>query len=259
MILRSFNNSEHSKFEVLPYEFCDWYLELIKPTMFGDDEAAKQHTRRVLLHVLETLLRLLHPIIPFISEEIWRAVAPKLAIEGDSIMLQAYPRSNNDWVDLESVSSIDWLKEFIIGVRRIRSEMNIAPKQTVRVLCQQCSDHDLSQLEQHRSALQKLANIERITILYEQEAPQAALTLVGEMRVLIPLAGLIDKDAEIQRLNKDIQKLEINIEKTRNKLNNPKFKDKAPADVVQKEQDRLNEQEQALNELHQQAQKIARI
>lgn len=240
-------------------EFCDWYLELIKPTMFGDDEAAKQHTRRVLLQVLETLLRLLHPIIPFISEEIWRAVAPKLAIEGDSIMLQAYPRSNNDWVDLDSVNSIDWLKEFIIGVRKIRSEMNIAPKQTVPVLCQQCSDHDLSQLEQYRSALQKLANIESITILHEQEAPQAALTLVGEMRVLIPLAGLIDKDAEIQRLNKDIQKLEINIEKTRNKLNNPKFKDKAPADVVQKEQDRLNEQEQALSKLHSQHEKMQKL
>lgn len=240
-------------------EFCDWYLELIKPVMFSEDEAAKQQTRRVLLEVLETLLRLLHPIIPFITEEIWQAVAAQLKREGDSIMLQAYPRSNNEWVDVHACTSIDWLKEFIMGIRKIRSEMNIPPKQALSVLCQQCSEDDLQQLQLHRSALDKLAKLTSITILDEQEAPEAALTLVGEMRVLIPLAGLIDKEAEIDRLTKDINKLSVNIEKTRNKLNNPKFKDKAPADVVQKEQDRLSEQEQALQQLQLQLAKMQRL
>lgn len=237
-------------------EFCDWYLELIKPVMFSDDENAKQQTRRVLLEVLETLLRLMHPIIPFITEEIWQAVAPKLARQGDTIMLQAYPHSHNEWVDVTSANSIDWLKEFIMGIRKIRSEMNIPPKQALSVLCQHASSTDREQITLHRSALEKLAKLDSITLLNDQQAPEAALTLVGEMRVLIPLAGLIDKDAEIERLNKDIHKLEVNIEKTRNKLNNPSFKDKAPTAVVEKEQQRLEEQDQALKELQTQRDKM---
>jgi len=237
-------------------EFCDWYLELIKPVMFSEDENAKQQTRRVLLEVLETLLRLMHPIIPFITEEIWHPVAQLLGRQGDTIMLQAYPRSDNKWVDVTSANSIDWLKEFIMGIRKIRSEMNIPPKQALAVLCQQYSATDCEQIALHRSALEKLAKLESITLLDDQQAPEAALTLVGEMRVLIPLAGLINKDAEIERLNKDIHKLEVNIEKTQHKLNNPSFKDKAPTAVVEKEQLRLGEQQQALQQLQTQRDKM---
>ena len=240
-------------------EFCDWYLELIKPVMFSDDEAAKRQTRRVLLQVLETLLRLMHPIIPFITEEIWQTVAPKLGKEATTIMLQDYPRSDNAWVDVDSAVSIDWLKEFIIGVRKIRSEMDIAPKQGLNVLCQQASENDLKQIKHHQAALKKVAKIESITLLENEEAPEAALALVGEMKVLIPLAGLIDKDAEIERLSKDISKLEINIGKTRAKLANPGFTDKAPAAVVEKEQQRVQEQEQTLHDLLQQREKMAKL
>ncbi len=240
-------------------EFCDWYLELIKPVMFSDDEAAKRQTRRVLLEVLETLLRLMHPIIPFITEEIWQTIAPKLGKEATTIMLQDYPRSDNAWVDVDSAHSIDWLKEFIMGVRKIRSEMDIAPKQGLNVLCQQASESDLKQIKIHQAALKKLAKIEGIDILGNEEAPEAALALVGEMKVLIPLAGLIDKDAEIERLSKDISKLEINIGKTRAKLANPGFTDKAPAAVVEKEQQRMQEQEQTLHDLLQQREKMAKL
>ena len=240
-------------------EFCDWYLELIKPVMFSDDEAAKRQTRRVLLEVLETLLRLMHPIIPFITEEIWQTIAPKLGKEATTIMLQDYPRSDNAWVDVDSAHSIDWLKEFIMGVRKIRSEMDIAPKQGLNVLCQQASESDLKQIKIHQAALKKLAKIEDIDILGNEEAPEAALALVGEMKVLIPLAGLIDKDAEIERLSKDISKLEINIGKTRAKLANPGFTDKAPAAVVEKEQQRMQEQEQTLHDLLQQREKMAKL
>ena len=240
-------------------EFCDWYLELIKPVMFSDDEAAKRQTRRVLLEVLETLLRLMHPIIPFITEEIWQTIAPKLGKEATTIMLQDYPRSDNAWVDVDSAHSVDWLKEFIIGVRKIRSEMDIAPKQGLDVLCQQASESDLKQIETHQAALKKLAKIESIEVLGDEEAPEAALALVGEMKVLIPLAGLIDKDAEIERLSKDISKLEINIGKTRAKLANPGFTDKAPAAVVEKEQQRMQEQEQTLHDLLQQREKMAKL
>ncbi|MDG0995795.1 MAG: valine--tRNA ligase [Gammaproteobacteria bacterium] len=240
-------------------EFCDWYLELIKPVMFSDDEAAKRQTRRVLLQVLETLLRLMHPIIPFITEEIWQTVAPKLGKEATTIMLQDYPRSDNAWVDVDSAVSIDWLKEFIIGVRKIRSEMDIAPKQGLNVLCQQASENDLKQIKHHQAALKKVAKIESITLLENEEAPEAALALVGEMKVLIPLAGLIDKDAEIERLSKDISKLEVNIGKTRAKLANPGFTDKAPAAVVEKEQQRVHEQEQTLHDLLQQREKMAKL
>ncbi len=240
-------------------EFCDWYLELIKPVMFSDDEAAKRQTRRVLLEVLETLLRLMHPIIPFITEEIWQTIAPKLGKEATTIMLQDYPRSDSAWVDVDSAHSIDWLKEFIMGVRKIRSEMDIAPKQGLNVLCQQASESDLKQIKIHQAALKKLAKIEGIDILGNEEAPEAALALVGEMKVLIPLAGLIDKDAEIERLSKDISKLEINIGKTRAKLANPGFTDKAPAAVVEKEQQRMQEQEQTLHDLLQQREKMAKL
>ena len=240
-------------------EFCDWYLELIKPVMFSADETAKRQTRRVLLEVLETLLRLMHPIIPFITEEIWQTIAPKLGKEATTIMLQDYPRSNNAWVDVDSAHSVDWLKEFIIGVRKIRSEMDIAPKQGLNVLCQQANDNDLRQIETHQAALKKLAKIDNISLLGNEEAPEAALALVGEMKVLIPLAGLIDKDAEIERLSKDISKLEINIEKTRTKLSNPSFTDKAPAAVVAKEQQRIQEQEQTLRDLLQQRKKMEKL
>ncbi|MDW3095184.1 MAG: valine--tRNA ligase [Gammaproteobacteria bacterium] len=240
-------------------EFCDWYLELIKPVMFSDDEHAKKQTRRVLLEVLENLLRLLHPIIPFITEEIWQSIAPKLGINEKSIMLQTYPRSNNDLVDVNSAAEIDWLKEFIAGVRKIRSEMNIPPGKEVPVFLQQCSSTDIERLETHRNALDKLAKLESITVIPNEEAPEAALALVGEMKVLIPMAGLINKDEELQRLTKDISKLESNIEKTQAKLNNPNFKDKAPATIVKKEQDRIKEQEQTLAELHQQKDKIQKL
>ncbi len=240
-------------------EFCDWYLELIKPVMFSDDEQAKKQTRRVLLEVLENLLRLLHPIIPFITEEIWQSIAPKLGISEKTIMLQPYPRSNNDLVDVNSAAEIDWLKDFIAGIRKIRSEMNIPPSKSIPALLQQCSSTDLERLETHRNALDKLTKLESITVLTNEEAPEAALALVGEMRILIPLAGLINKDEELQRLTKDVTKLEANIEKTRAKLNNPNFKDKAPVDVVEKVQDQLKEQEQKLAELKQQKDKMEKL
>ena len=240
-------------------EFCDWYLELIKPTLFSDDEQQKAQTRRVLLEVLETLLRLLHPIIPFVTEEIWQAITPKLGIKDATIMLQPYPLSDNNRVDVDSLNDIDWLKEFIIGVRKIRSEMDIPPGKTLPVLLQQCSAQDLQRVDAHRNALNKLAKLESITTLSENEAPEAALALVGEMKVLIPLAGIIDKDAELQRLNKEIAKLEINIKQTGNKLNNPNFKDKAPPEVVQKVEQQLKEQEQKLAELKLQLEKIERL
>jgi valyl-tRNA synthetase len=240
-------------------EFCDWYLELIKPTLFSDDEDTKKQTLRVLLEVLDTLLRLLHPIIPFITEEIWQSVAAKLGKPKGSLMLQTFPRSCIDIVDTESATSIDWLKEFIMGIRKIRSEMDIAPKKELPVLLQQYSSKDLEYLQTHQMALCKLARLESITLFEDREPPEVALALVGEMKVMIPLAGLIDKDAELERLSRDINKLELNIEKTRNKLSNPNFKDKAPPDVVSKEEERLSGQEQTLKELRIQHDKMSRL
>ena len=240
-------------------EFCDWYLELIKPVLFSDDEKQKAQTRRVLLEVLENLLRLLHPIIPFITEEIWQTIAPKLNIKDATIMLQAYPVSNNSYVDVDALSDIDWLKEFIIGVRKIRSEQNIPPGKALPVLLQQCNAQDLQRVETHRNALDKLAKLESITVLDKEHAPEAALALVGEMKILIPLAGLIDKDAELQRLRKEIAKQEKNIQATSSKLNNSNFKDKAPPEVVNKAEQQLKEQEQKLAELKQQLAKIEHL
>jgi valyl-tRNA synthetase len=201
-------------------EFCDWYLELAKPVLTdpASPEAAQRGTRHTLVQTLETLLRLLHPLMPFITEEIWQRVAPlaltpsPLAGEGRgggdggiSIMLQPYPDANPALIDTAAVAEIEWLRQVLSGVRRIRAEMNIAPGKPLPVLLQHGSPTDQARLERHRRELLTLGRLESLTWLSENDpAPEAATALAGTMTVLIPLSGLIDKAAESARLTKDI-------------------------------------------------------
>ena len=240
------------------HEFCDWYVELCKPTLFKDDvdEDIKQNTRRVLLEVLDTLLRLLHPIIPFITEEIWQPIAKQLGISGDTISLQHFPLSNNDYVDVDSLKEFEWSKEFVNGVRKIRAEMDIAPSKSLKILLQNWSAQDQTYFKNSQQYIYALAKLEDAQWLSNESAPESATALVGEMKIFIPLAGLIDKDAEIARLGKEIKKLESNLEKSNAKLNNPNFADKAPQDVVDKEQARVNEMQKSLAQLQKQLEKI---
>jgi valyl-tRNA synthetase len=240
-------------------EFCDWYLELSKPVLADESasDAAKRGTRQTLVQTLETLLRLAHPIMPFVTEEIWQKVKPLSGAEGDTIMLAPFPTADPALDDPNAEAEMGWVMQFIMGVRRIKGEMNIPPGKPLPVLLQNVSDQDRSWLEASRKHLDFLARTESIGVLAADEhAPESAIALVGEMKVLIPMAGLIDKDAELKRLSKEIGKLEADLERTRKKLENPNFVGKAPPAVVQKERDKIAQQQTVIAKLQEQVTKI---
>jgi valyl-tRNA synthetase len=238
-------------------EYCDWYLELSKPALKTQDEATRRGIRRTLVRVLETLLRLLHPIMPFITEEIWQRVAPLAGKAGETIMLQPFPQPEASRIDETALADIEWLKAFVLGVRRIRAEMDIAPGKPLPVLVTNASANDRRLLADNRAFLTALARIESIEVVEDEaSAPESAVALVGEMKVLIPLAGLIDKEAELARLGKEIGKLEKELDKCRTKLANPTFTDKAPPAVVEQERQREREFSAALEQLRVQKAKI---
>ncbi|HSS05922.1 MAG TPA: class I tRNA ligase family protein, partial [Rhodanobacteraceae bacterium] len=221
-------------------EFCDWFVELSKPALNGSDAAAAESTRATLLVVLETLLRALHPVIPFITEEIWHEIAPKLGIAGDSVSMQRYPRATDFATDAASEAEIEWLKAVLTQVRRIRSEMNIAPSRTIPILFAGGSANDRARTAKFSSEIEFLSRAESQRWLDAGEAePAAAAAIIGEMKLLIPLAGLIDIDAERTRLAREIKRIEGEIEKSNAKLG--KFGPNTPANVVEQEKQRLAE------------------
>ena len=246
-------------YEFIWNEYCDWYLELSKPVLWDESASGEQKrgTRRTLIRVLETTLRLAHPLMPFITEEIWQKIKSLAGAEGDTIMLARYPMADENKIDSEATADIEWLKAVIVGVRNIRGEMNIAPGKPVPLFMQHGQAADQSRLEANRQYLQKLANLEAITWLNTDEAaPMAATALVGSLEILVPMAGLIDVAAELARLNKEIDKLGKEQERIAGKLANPKFVDKAPADVVAKEKSKRDDITASLNKLREQAEKI---
>ncbi|KRT55122.1 valyl-tRNA synthetase [endosymbiont of Ridgeia piscesae] len=254
-----FDHAAQAIYEFTWNHYCDWYLELTKPVLNSDtaSEAAKRGTRRTLVRVLEALLRLAHPIMPFITEEIWQQVAPLTGKDGETIMLQPYPSFRQALVDPEAEQQMEWVMQFILGIRKIKGEMDIAPSKKVPVLLANASKQDAAWAEAARPYLDFLARTESIIRLDEGNAgPESATALVGEMQVLIPLAGLIDKDAELARLEKEMGKLQAELERTDKKLANPNFVDKAPEAVVQKERDKLEVARRALADLETQAEKI---
>jgi len=256
-----FNLMSQVIYEFIWNEFCDWYLELTKPTLSGADNS-KPETRNsqlsTLVDTLETALRLLHPLMPFITEEIWQRVAPLAGKNGDTIMLQAYPVADSSLIDNEAVAEMSWLMEFILGVRKIRGEMNIPPRKPLPVLLQNHSPQDRTRVEATRAYTSFLSSLESIAFLETDEiAPEAATALVGEMKVLIPMAGLIDKQAELTRLAKEIEKLKAEATRCEQKLQNPSFVERAPTQVVAKERQRLDEMHSALTKLQEQSARIA--
>jgi valyl-tRNA synthetase len=240
-------------------EYCSWYLELSKVVLNNPDasEESLRGTRRTLIRVLESLLRLLHPLVPFITEEIWQRVAPLAGVKGETIMLQPYPVANEDKIDSVAIAETEWTQSVITGIRNIRGEMNIAPGKPLPVIIQDCSEQDQAWLDANTDNLKTLARVEEITVLGSGETPpDAATALVGEMKVLIPFGAFIDKEAEIARLHKEMDKLNKDLERARGKLSNPNFVDKAPEAVVDKERQRVTEMEQALASLGEQLEKI---
>jgi valyl-tRNA synthetase len=239
-------------------EYCDWYLELSKPVLQSAESsiAAQRGTRHTLVSVLESLLRLTHPIMPFITEEIWQRVAPLAGVHGETIMHQPYPQADASRSDAFIETEMDWLMRFILGVRNIRGEMNISPGKPLPVLLQNGSTEDSARLERYTLFLRTLARLESITWLEGAEATESATALVGDMKLLIPMAGLIDKDAELARLSREIEKLGKDLDKCQTKLANPSYVERAPAEVVAQERARVAELQSALNRLEEQAARI---
>jgi len=243
-------------------EYCGWYLELSKPVLWSEEatDLQKRGTRRTLVRVLEVIMRLTHPIMPFLTEEIWQSIKTLAGVSGDSIMLQSYPKANLDKIDLAAEADIDWLKGVITGVRNIRGEMGISPAKELNILINNGSDEDKQRLEANSNFLMKLASLENITWLNPgDEAPMSSTQLVGKMEVLVPMAGLIDKDAEVSRLNKEIEKLDKDIGRIEGKLSNQKFVANAPEAVVAKEREKIAGFKSAQDKLIEQRDKIAAL
>jgi len=254
-----FDLASQAIYEFVWNEYCDWYLELSKPVLWDDNAspAAKTGTRRTLIRVLETTLRMAHPFMPFITEEIWQRVAPLANKQGDTIMLQPYPQADDKKIDSAANADIEWLKGVIMGVRNIRGEMNIAPSLALTLLLRNGDDNDKKRLQQNEQFLKKLAKLDTINWLESSdEAPLSATQLVGEMEILVPMADFIDKDAEVSRLTKEINKLETDLARIRGKLGNAKFVDKAPEEVVKKEQEKLENHQMAVTKFTQQLERV---
>ena len=237
------------------HEFCDWYVELTKPLLWDDaaERELAQGARHTLLRTLETLLRIAHPIVPFITETLWREVAPRLGLSRATIMLEAFPVEDPALQDAEAEAAVEWLKGVVGGVRTIRGEANIEPGKAVDVLFADGGSTDRQRLEQTEAVLKRVAKINTIRWLPDgEQAPVNALALVGDLKVMVPLAGLIDVDAERARLGKLIDRKQGDLKRVRGKLDNPKFVDKAPDDVVAKERGKAEEAEQQLRVLERQ-------
>ena len=239
--LHRFDYAATALYEFTWYEFCDWYLELTKPVLQSESasEAAKRGTRQTLAEILEALQRALHPLMPFISEEIWQRAAPLAGRSGPTVMLEKYPLPAEFPPDETAEREVTWIQAFILAVRKIRVEMNCAPCRRIQVLVNAAIEQDNAYSEHHRAYLERLAGIETLTILApDATAPESAIALIGELSVLVPMAGLIDVAAEVERLGKLLAKAEQELGKTRVKLSNENFVRNAPPDVVKTERER---------------------
>ena len=257
-----FDLAAQALYEFIWNQYCDWYLELSKPVLWDENAPVERQrgTRRTLVRVLEVALRLAHPFMPFITEEIWQRLAPLAGIEGKTIMLQPWPVANEARIDEAAESDIEWLKTLMLGTRNIRAEMNIGPGKPLAVFVKNASAEDQRRLSENDALLKKLAKLESITVLAaDAEAPLSATALVGDMEVLVPMAGLIDKGAELARLDKEIARLQGEVQRVGGKLSNAAFVDKAPAEVIEKERAKLAEAEQALGKLAEQHARISSL
>ena len=243
-------------------EFCDWYLELSKPVLWDEATAPSEQlgARRTLITVLEKSLRLLHPFMPFLTEEIWQTVSPLAGQTGESIMLAPWPARQPDRTDAESEAEIEWLKQIIVGIRTIRSESNIPPATELPVFVVNARELDRERFSRNEAYLGRLAKVSRITVLSGEEAPSASLmALCGDLEIRVPMAGVIDIEAELKRLDKEIERQQKEVAKLEGKLSNKAFTERAPADIVEAEKQKKAQAEMALTTLSRQRTQIEEL
>lgn len=246
-------------YEFVWHEYCDWYLELSKPVLYDEHAlgAMKRGTRRTLIHVLDQILKLLHPIMPFITEEIWQRTSKFTSQNGESIMISAFPQVDKQFIDTQLEEEMVWMKEIIQALRTIRSEMSISPAKLIPLQIKMASTQDQKLLKKYHSMLMALCKLTGIHFLAAEEpTPVSASAVVRDLELLIPMAGLINKEAELTRLDKELAKLAKDIGLAESKLGNPKFADNAPADIIAKEWDKLTQAKLARDKLRQNRQTI---
>lgn len=244
-------------YEFIWNQYCDWYLELSKIVLLSENtsEEQKYATKHTLVSVLEASLRLLHPIMPFITEEIWQKIGPKLGKTSSTIMLESYPKFNKDECYEETLKETNWIKDVVTAVRNIRGEMNISPAKKIPVIFNNGHESDKTLSKNHIDALTILAKASKISWL-DGAAPTSATALVGDLEILIPLADVIDKKAELKRLDKELLKLNKELTAISTKLDNSNFVEKAPKDVVEKEKIRFNDLKKSISTLQDQISQI---
>lgn len=255
-----FDLAAKALYEFIWDEYCDWYIELSKPILYADDADAHKlaGTRRTLIRVLETTLRLAHPFIPFITEELWKPLKP--AHHDKSIMIQLFPEVEERLLNEPVTEEINWLKQVITCTRNIRGEMDISFATQIPVLFHNGTEQDRTLFEKHHDLLTSLIKASELKWLSaDTQAPPSAVHLMGEMQVMVPMKGLIDTDIELARLDKEIDKKRKDKDRTEGKINNPNFAAKAPQDVVEKEKTKLQEILSSLENLEEQKKKVSSL
>ena len=244
------------------YEFCDWYLELTKAVLTDPnaDAALRRGAQHTLVEVLGSLLKLLHPLMPFVTEELWLEIAARRGYSSATLMLERFPQTSDLEGDATAEDEIGWLKGFVGGIRQIRGEANLPRSATLNVRLADATSVDRERIERHASQLRKLAGLDRIELVPAGETVKGAATaLLGAMRILVPLAGLIDVAAERERLGKQLAKTNDDLSKVQRKLENQSFVANAPPDVVAKEHARIAEINQRATQLEQQIARLAEL
>jgi valyl-tRNA synthetase len=256
------DNVANALYEFTWHEFCDWYVELSKAVLQSDaaGAAAQRGARFTLISTLETLLRALHPLAPFITEEIWQRVRLSAAAPGETIMRAAYPTADGIQLDSQAEPEMRWVMDFILGVRQIRGEMDIAPSRRLDVLLQNAADKDIEYLGRNLHYLSRLAGIEPPRVLSAgHTAPISAVALLGSLEILVPMAGLIEPGAELERLAKRLRKAELDLHKLEAKLSNSQFVSNAPPDIVAKDQQRVAELRTEIGQLLAQIARVTKL
>ncbi len=254
-----FDLAAQTLYEFTWHEFCDWYIELSKPTLQSENSTAHERagTRLTLASTLEKLLRLLHPLMPFITEELWQRIGPLTGKDATTIMLQDYPEPVDSDRDTDAETEIQWIMDFVLGIRQIRGEMDISPAKAVPVLLKDAGPSELTRLDKHRSYLMQLARLSSVEVLGgSSDVPQSATALLGDMKILVPMAGLVNVAAERERLTRRLGKRRTEAERAQRKLANENFVNNAPAPVVEKERSRAEELRREIRQLEEQLAQI---